>query len=139
MLGKEWSVGARYRLSQADLDCRLTAPPGNPTAAAALLKNEQALLHQLQLGLNYNHRSGIFAQWISVWSMQENSGYTPARSTADFWQHSVYAGYRFPKRHAEVRLGLVNLTNQNYQLNPLNLYAELPRERALTVSLKLNF
>ena len=139
LLGREWSVGARYRLSQANLEGRFPAVPTTAAGAGTINQSEEALLHQLQLGLNYNHRSGIFAQWISVWSMQENSGYTPARATADFWQHSFYAGYRFPKRHAEVRLGLVNLTNQNYQLNPLNLYAELPRERALTVSLKLNF
>ena len=66
-------------------------------------------------------------------------GDTPAQSGADFWQHNIYAGYRFPKRHAELRIGVANLLNRNYQLNPLNLYAELPRERAVTVGLKLNF
>lgn len=139
LLGKEWSIGARYRLSQANLTGRFDAVPATAAGAAAIMQNEEALLHQLNLGVNYNHRCGFFAQWLSVWSMQENSGYAPARSTADFWQHSVYAGYRFAKRHAELRVGVVNLANQNYQLNPLNLYAELPRERTVTVGLKLNF
>ena len=139
LLGKEWSVGARYRLSQGNLTGRFDAVPATAVNAASLTQNESALLHQLQLGVSYNHRSGFFAQWLSVWSAQENSGYTPARTTSDFWQHSIYAGYRFAKRHAEVRVGVVNLSNQNYQLNPVNLYAELPRERAVTVGLKLNF
>ena len=139
LLGKEWSVGARYRLSQGNLTGRFDAVPATAINAGFINQNEEALLHQLNLGVNYNHRSGFFAQWVSVWSMQENSGYTPARALADFWQHSVYAGYRFAKRHAELRVGLVNLANQNYQLNPLNLYAELPRERMVTVGLKLNF
>ena len=139
LLGKEWSLGARYRLSHAELTGRFDAVPTGAVGASALNQNESALLHQLQLGVSYNHRSGFFAQWLSVWSAQENSGYTPARTTSDFWQHSIYAGYRFAKRHAEVRVGVVNLSNQNYQLNPVNLYAELPRERAVTVGLKLNF
>jgi hypothetical protein len=48
-------------------------------------------------------------------------------------------GYRFPRRQAEIKLALLNLTDRDYQLNPLNLYAELPRERTLAVSLKFNF
>jgi tetratricopeptide (TPR) repeat protein len=139
LLGKEWSIGGRYRLSQANFTGRFGALPPGAVGASMLSLNNSVLLHQLNLGVNYNHRCGFFAQWASVWSMQENSGYTPAQSGADFWQHNIYAGYRFPKRHAELRIGVANLLNRNYQLNPLNLYAELPRERAVTVGLKLNF
>jgi hypothetical protein len=34
---------------------------------------------------------------------------------------------------------VLNITDQDYQINPLNLTAELPRDRALTASLRLNF
>jgi hypothetical protein len=33
----------------------------------------------------------------------------------------------------------LNITDQDYRLNPLNLTAELPRDRAFTASLKLSF
>ena len=50
---------------------------------------------------------------------------------------------KFPKvirhRKAEVTLGLLNITDQNYNLNPLNLYNELPRSRTLALRLQLNF
>jgi len=36
-------------------------------------------------------------------------------------------------------LGLLNLTDQNYQLNPLTLYNDLPRGRTLALRLLLNF
>ncbi len=39
----------------------------------------------------------------------------------------------------DFQLGLLNIANRDYQLNPLNLYSELPRSRTLVVSLKLNF
>ena len=37
------------------------------------------------------------------------------------------------------QLGLLNIAGQNYNLNPLNLYNEIPRSRTLAVSLQLNF
>jgi outer membrane receptor for monomeric catechols len=57
----------------------------------------------------------------------------------DFWQFNVSVGYRFHRNLAEISLGILNLTDTNYTLNPLNLYQELPRERTLLVRAKLNF
>jgi len=51
----------------------------------------------------------------------------------------LFAGYRFRRRYAELRLGLLNMFDADYRLNPLNLYPELPRGRTLAVSLRLNF
>jgi hypothetical protein len=34
---------------------------------------------------------------------------------------------------------LLNLTDQDYKLNPLNLYDDLPRSRTLAVRLQLSF
>jgi len=74
-----------------------------------------------------------------VWYSQDNSGYSPPLAGDEFWQLNAYFGYRFFRRRAEVRLGVLNITDQDYQLNPLNLYSELPRERTLAVRLQLNF
>ena len=52
---------------------------------------------------------------------------------------NAFAGYRFLHRKGQVTLGILNITDQNYSLNPLNLYNELPRSRTLLVSLQLNF
>jgi hypothetical protein len=38
-----------------------------------------------------------------------------------------------------VTLAVLNLAGRNYQLNPLNLYNELPRERTLAVQFNFNF
>jgi hypothetical protein len=51
----------------------------------------------------------------------------------------VFVGYRFPRRYAEVRLGILNLTDSDYRLNPLSLHSALPRERTFIASLRLNF
>ena len=57
----------------------------------------------------------------------------------DFWQVNAFVGYRFPRRRAEIRLGLLNIADQDYRLNPLNLTAELPRERTLLASFRFSF
>ena len=139
LLGDCFSASARYRLSEAKLT---GAFPDLPDAAAGLSRLEQrnrAVLHQVSLALNFNHPSGVFAQWESSWYHQDNFGYTPALPDADFWQHNLMLGYRFPRRHAELRAGVVNLFDTDYRLNPLNLHAELPRTRMFVGSLRLNF
>ena len=140
LLSDEWSVGLRYRLSDAELDTRFVELVSfTPLTNFKAERRVQSTLHQLNLLVNYNHPSGFFAQAEALWWAQSNDGYTPARPGDDFWQGNVYAGYRFPRRRAELRLGLLNLTDRDYQINPLNLTVELPRQRTVAVSLKLNF
>jgi outer membrane receptor for monomeric catechols len=87
----------------------------------------------------YNHPCGFYAQSEAHWYSQNNSGYDPAEPGDNFWQLNAFAGYHFLHRKAEVTLGLLNLTDQNYKLNPLNLYNELPRSRTLALRLQINF
>lgn len=56
-----------------------------------------------------------------------------------FFQENIYVGYRFFHRRAELVLGLLNLAGQNYQLNPLTVYSELPAAVFLKRSLVLCF
>ncbi|MGB7770040.1 MAG: TonB-dependent receptor [Verrucomicrobiia bacterium] len=142
LLGRDWSVGARYRLSQAVLhdnfpDVPVTSGPiANPIIPS---QRTRGVLQEMSLTADYNLPCGFYAQGEADWYDQSNSGYNPAEPGDDFWQLNAYAGYRFLHRRGEVTLGLLNLTGQNYNLNPLNLYNELPRSRTLLVSLQLNF
>lgn len=139
LLGDEWSVGARYRVSEAELTGRFPGLPAGANGLAALEQNETATLHQVGLFARFNHASGFFAQWESDWFQQDNGGYAPTRPGDDFWQHNVFAGYRFTRRAAELRVGILNLADEDYRLNPLNLLTPLPRERTLVASVRLNF
>jgi outer membrane receptor protein involved in Fe transport/thioredoxin-like negative regulator of GroEL len=144
MVGRGGALGVEYRLSNAQLD---DVYPNIPVGVPAFfppyeLKPNQDLestLHQVQLFAVYNHESGFFGRFEALWWSQSNQGYSPARPGDNFWQLNAFVGYRFPHRRAEVRLGVLNITDQDYQINPLNLTAELPRDRALTASLRLNF
>jgi len=138
LIGRDWSVGARYRLSEAKLNTALPAL-GGVSGVSALDQNERAVLHHGQLFAIFNHPCGFFAEWSSDWFQQGNHGYAPGLPGDDFWQHNLFAGYEFPHRRAELRLGVLNLTDRDYRLNPLNLQTELARRRTFTASLRLNF
>jgi outer membrane receptor protein involved in Fe transport len=140
LVGKLWSFGVRYRLSYADLkDNFVDATNGIVTAFFPPHQHLQAALNQLNLFAIFNHPCGFFAQGETVWYAQNNMGYGGGEPGDDFWEFNAFAGYRFPRRHAELMLGVLNITDQNYKLNPLNVYSQLPRERTLAVRLNVNF
>jgi len=141
LLGDAWSLGAHYRLSHAELGDRFPDIPSSATLNGGFQTEQQleATMHQLNLFAIYNNPCGFFASASAIWTTQHNNGYTPARPAPDFWQFNVETGYRFAQRRAELRVGLLNLTDQGYRLNPLNLAQELPRERTLAVSFQFNF
>jgi hypothetical protein len=120
-------------VTHADLkDQFVDLPPNTPGDRS---RHDEATLHQVNLYALYNHRCGFFSQADALWSHQDNS----SLPSEDFWQFNVWAGYRFLRRRAEVRVGVLNLTDQNYKLNPLTLYNELPRQRTFAAALKLYF
>jgi hypothetical protein len=70
--------------------------------------------------------------------MQDVDGFGPDFENDDFWQFNATAGYRFWRRRAEASVGLLNITDQDYRLLPLNFYADLPRERTFMMRLRLH-
>jgi len=136
LLGEEWVLGVRYRLAYAELEDRFPQIP--PTATHHPQRDVDGTLHQLDLSVRYNHPAGFFAEFNALWTHQRNEGYTPSLPGEDFWQFNLWAGYRLWQRRVEARLGMLNLTDRDYRLNPLNFYLELPRERLFAAALKLN-
>jgi len=140
LLGEEWSLGARYRLSRVDYQDRYPDLPASAGFGGFQRdQNLEAILSQVQLTAFYNHPAGFFAGVEALWTSQSNQGYHPDRPGDDFWQFNVEGGWRFWQRRAELRLALLNLADRDYRLNPLNLTATLPRGREVVMSLRLNF
>src|SRR5205085_837483 len=109
--------------------------PGNLSAD----RHESALLQQAQIQALFHHPSGFFARGETQWYRQHNSGYATSLAGDDFFQHNIYLGYRFLHRRGEIVFGVLNLTAQDYRLNPLNPYFELPRDRVFYTRLRLDF
>ena len=140
LVGKEWAFGARYRWSRTELSDDF---PGIPRVSAAFepQRDFASVLQQLTLYAIYNHPSGWFGQLQGVWSRQSNHGhgFGGAEPGDDFWQYNAFVGCRFWQRRAEATIGVLNMGDQNYKLEPLNLYSELPRERTFVARLSFKF
>lgn len=130
LLGGDWSLAAQYRLSVSSLDDELVE-------ARQIFQNE-ALLHNASLAVHFNHSSGFFASCEARWLHQTNRGDSPFASE-DLWQYNLAGGYRFARRRAELTVGLLNLTDQDYHLNPLSPHPPAERERTLFARLKWHF
>ena len=135
LVGRDWALGAHYKLSYADL--KTDYPDVSETVFPDT--HVSALLHTLDFDAIFNHPNGFFAEAQALWRGQTNYHDDSGLPGDNFWQFNIFAGWRFAHRRAELSAGLLNLTGQDYHLNPLNLYQELPRERTLEVSFKLNF
>lgn len=143
LVGNYWSFGARYHLGQAVLKEKYPQIPGSLPARAlgdfSPNQRVEAVLNQVSLSAIFNHPCGFFGEGDATWYSQDNMGYGGTEPGDDFWQFNIFAGYRFHRRSATVTFGILNLTDQNYNLNPLDLYNELPRERTFMARFQINF
>lgn len=133
LVADEWSFGAQYRFTRAELGT--TFPSISTTVSPDARRSETAELHQTTLFAQFNHRCGFFARADGEWNQQENSDYP----SADFYQLNATIGYRFPRQRGEVSVGVLNINDTNYRLNPLTPYQELPRERVFVGWLSFRF
>lgn len=137
--GEGGSVGLRHRVTDSHLESNFPGiAPGTP-GLADLEEDRAARLHETSLTAGYIHASGFLAQWETQWLHQEFRGDAPPASDLDVVQHHVWVGYRWPQRRAEVRVGVLNLTDADYRLDPLSPWFRLPRERTAALTLRLNF
>lgn len=136
LLGDRVTVGAAYRISEAELDTNLARVLDGAVHA-------RSVLQQARLSARYHHPSGYFARWESVWNQQSNhdSAADPNYGGGpgdDFWQHNLWTGWRFFRRRAELAVGILNLTDRDYRLHPLNHHLEPYRDRTFAVSARFD-
>lgn len=140
LLDEHWSLGARYRISGAELE-RSDAP---------LHPSNQAILQSLSLSAHFNHRSGLFASAEGLWMHQHNSrvyhrggrgssGTVAALPSEDLWQINLWGGWRFLRRRAEILVGVLNVTDADYRLNPISVTVPPERERTFVTRLSFHY
>jgi Tfp pilus assembly protein PilF len=136
LIARDWSVGVDYRFTDSKLRWHY---PTIPAAGFPFNRTERGKLHQTDGFVQFAHPSGFFGRAEASCYSQENSGYTPARPGKDFVQVNLLAGYRFWHRRAELTFGILNVGGDDYHLNPLNVYSELPHSRVFMGRVRLSF
>ena len=141
LVGRAWAFGAVYRVSHAELKSDFTEVTDDAAAATGFIPRRtfSGLLQTLDIHAIYQHQIGLFAEIKGSWTRQNNGAAFKALAGDDFWQWDVLAGYRFPRRKAEITIGVLNLFNRDYHLSPLNLYQEKPRDRTFYAQFAFHF
>ncbi|HMP84489.1 MAG TPA: TonB-dependent receptor, partial [Verrucomicrobiota bacterium] len=75
LLGRDFAVGARYRLTYADMDTDSTQIDSSVPGSDSLNQDVHATLSQLRLYGIFNHPCGFFFTAEGVWSWQDSGGY----------------------------------------------------------------
>lgn len=147
LLGDEFGVGARYRITRSELK---TSHPGLQPLLPDL--TDTATLQELSLFADWNSPSGWFAhieanayhQKLNRQDSYERQRTStvpnlPARSGDSFIQFNAWAGYRFNDNLCEITAGVLNIGGSDYQFSPLSPRAEIPRDRTFFISCRMSF
>ena len=146
LLGRDWSFGASYKFLSSRLNTHLVDIPTSVLPSAD--DTSRSDLHRVSAYLRFNHPSGFFAAAEANWYSQDNQLRThDATSTPmemdlpsdDFTQVNLFVGWRFPRQRGDVTLGVLNIGGDDYHLNPLNSFPELPHQRVFAANFRLRF
>ena len=143
ILAAEWFAELAYRFTRSEMENTFPqlarpgeAPPGT---------DQWADLHEVRGALLYRRTRGFFARAEAGYYIQEGRqalrgifGAAEAHRDRTF-QLNLFAGWEFPRRQAEITIGLLNVTGDDYRFSALNPLTELPRDRTLYMRLRLNF
>ena len=146
LIGDEFAVGARYRITRSDLT---TSHPGLQPLLPDL--TDTTTLQELSLFADWISPTGWFAhveanayhqklnRQDSYERQQTANPGLPPREGDGFIQLNAWAGYRFHDNLCEITAGVLNITGKDYQLSPINPRGEIPRDRTFFVSCRMSF
>lgn len=135
LLGECVSLGVRHRVSET----RLGSFIPQISAPFPALAQSEGLLNQTDLFAIINHPLGFFSELGATHYNQQTDNRPSGLEDDDFWQFDASIGWRSPRRNIEAMISLLNMTDQDYRLYPINLYRDPPRERTFAARLRLNF
>jgi hypothetical protein len=136
LVGDEWSLGVEYRFTRSELEVSSPQLQNVPGGEGSV---NRANLHRVNLYALWNLGSGLFAKVENQWYVQENFADASNLPGDRFQQLNLLFGYRFPRQHGDITLGVLNAFGEDYHLNPVTPYLELPREAVFYARLRFRF
>ena len=118
LIGEQWALGARYTYTRAELD--RSFPELASAGVTGFSSNEESNLHDAEAYLIWNHEDGWFSRLGVQFLAQDNSGYSVPRPGDSWTQLGLSAGRRFLENRASIEVGILNLTDENYDHNDLS-------------------
>lgn len=149
LIGDQLSVGASWNITRSELD---TSRPELGPIFGEL--SDIATLSRISLFADWNSPNGYFAHMeANSYSQKLNRDDTylitnrdgdasndlAPRNGDDFVQFNAWVGYRFNDNLCEFAVGVLNISDSDYSLSPLNPYSDIARERTYFASFRMSF
>lgn len=128
------SIDWQYAEIDENLDSGVTVAPTSP-----YLDDTNAHLYIGSIYGRYQDPNGWFAQTDLQYWYQENNSIAPDIDNESAPNLNLSFGYSLQKQKGEVRISILNLTDEDYELNPLNDYSLPPQERTFVIETRFSF
>ena len=110
LLGEHWAIGVRYRISEADSRIRFAHVSSAVAREAGFDRDDKAVLQQVNFSLHLQSSVRLLRPGRSALTRIRICATILSGLDGDsFWQVNVFVGYRFWRRHAEARVGVLNI------------------------------
>lgn len=136
LIGEQWALGARYTFTNGELD--RSFPELTAASISGFTSSESSDLHQAETYLIWSHESGWYSRLNARFFSQDNDGYTPSRAGDSWTQLDFSVGKRVLDNRGSLECGVLNLTGDDYQFNPLLTQPDFPRERVFFVEMRID-
>jgi outer membrane receptor protein involved in Fe transport len=138
LLGEHWGTGGSIAWTESSLNRETPDLPATFVTAPVFEGVEAELLHA-SWNVRFQSPNGWYARAEYHHWWQENSNYTPALEDDSFPVVNLFLGYRLKRARGEFTISLLNITDEDYRINPLSNFNELPREFTVAGSARFSF
>ncbi len=138
LLTSRTSVGVSFTWQYAHIDEQLDNDLG-VSSTSPYLDDTSATLYTGSVYARYQNTNGWFAGTdLSYW-IQQSDSITPEIGDTNAPNLNLSIGYRLQKQRGEITFSILNLTDEEYELNPVNNYSEPPHERTFVIQTRFSF
>jgi tetratricopeptide (TPR) repeat protein len=136
LIGEEWALGARYTYTHGELE--RSFPALTAAGVPGFSSSESSDLHQAEAYLIWSHESGWYSRLNARFFSQDNEGYSPSLPGDSWSQLDFSVGKRLFDNRGALEIGILNLTGDDYQFNPLLTQTDFPRERVFYMEIRVD-
>lgn len=138
LLTSRTSIGASFTWQHAQIDEQLKNDY-DVSNTSPYLDDTSATLYTGSLYARYQHTNGWFAGTDLQYWIQQSHSISPEIADTYAPNLNLSFGYRLQQQRGEITFSILNLTDEEYELNPVNNYNQPPHERTFVIQTRFSF
>ncbi len=138
LLDERTSVGVSFSWQYAHIDEQIESDYGISNTSP-YLDDSSASLYTGSLYARYQNPNGWFAGTDLQYWIQQSHSLSPEIEDTYAPNLNLSFGYRLQKQRGEITFSILNLTDEEYEMNPVNNFSQAPHERTFVIQTRFSF